>query len=96
MLNPEWYCDTAQGAFVAFADGRKGCSRYDFKYTGAATRKHPIRRPGWFAVEYSAELRLMTRIGTLEMHLDIQKALTQGHLPDLVLTELRRKCSAAS
>ena len=36
MLNPEWYYDDARSAFVAFADGESGCSRYDFDDDGVA------------------------------------------------------------
>jgi hypothetical protein len=90
MLNPEWYHDDAQSAFVAFADGESGCSRYDFDEDGVAIRRSPVRRPGPFAETYRAELRSMNRIGALTTHLNIHDALRRGRLSDLVVSELRR------
>ena len=90
MLQPEWYYDIARGAFVAFADGESGCSRYDFDENGVATKKSPIRKSGSFAEAYRAELKGMSRIGTLSIHLNISDALKRGRLSDVVITELRR------
>ena len=89
-MSPEWYYDKEHSAFVAFADGESGCSRYDFSDDGLAIRKTPIRKPGGFAETYRADLKLMNRIGTLNTHLSIHDALKRGRLSDLVVAELRK------
>jgi hypothetical protein len=55
-----------------------------------AIKKSPIRKPGSFAEAYGAELKSMSRIGTLNTHLNIHDALKRGRLSDLVIAELRR------
>jgi hypothetical protein len=90
MLNPEWYYDNAKRAFVGFADGESGCSRYDFNEDGVALRRSPVRKPGFFAETYGSELKSMHRIGTLQSHLNIHDALKRGRLSDIVIAELRR------
>jgi hypothetical protein len=90
VLQPEWYYDATKSIFTAFADGESGCSRCDFTDGGVAVRKSPVRKPGCFAENYRAELKGMTRIGTLNTHLSIQDALKRGRLSDLVTAELRR------
>jgi hypothetical protein len=91
MLNPDWYYDPVHRLFVAFADGEAGCSRFEFNGTGEAIRRSPVRRPGGFAAVYRADLKSMTRIGTLENHLNIHDALKRGRLSDVVIAELQRK-----
>ena len=90
MLSPEWYYDKERSAFVAFADGASGCSRYDCSDEGVALRKTPIRKAGGFAETFRAELKLISRIGTLNTHLNIHDALKRGRLSDLVVAELRK------